>query len=58
MEPGKVTGRVLTTEKITDHNTFENPEVVKPIVLTDVNIEGDLIVAEIPSKSVVVLEVK
>ena len=58
MEPTKVTGRVLTAEKITDYNTFENPEVVKPTVLTGLSIEGNLVVAQIPSKSVVILEVE
>jgi len=58
LNPTEVTGRVLTAEKITSHNTFENPDVVKPTTMTELSIENNLIIAKIPSKSVVVLAVK
>lgn len=50
-------GRVLTSEKITDHNTFENPEVVKPAALTGAKVDDSLVTATIPAKSVVILAV-
>lgn len=54
----KVTGRVLTTEKMNAHNTFENPDTVKPAVLEGLEIKANKILATIPAKSVVVLTVK
>ena len=41
--PQNVTGRVLTAEKMTDHNTFENPNVVRPAPFGGVKVDGDLI---------------
>ena len=56
--PQSVSGRVLTGAKMSDHNTFENPDVVKPVKLVGAKVEGSLVSATIPSKSVVVLAVK
>jgi alpha-N-arabinofuranosidase len=53
-----VSGRVLTSSSITDHNTFENPGVVKPADLNGVRVEDTLVTALIPSKSVVLISVK
>jgi alpha-N-arabinofuranosidase len=54
----KVTGRVLTAEAMNAHNTFENPDVIKPAEFSGAQIKDDKIVATIPSKSVVVLAVE
>ena len=56
--PRNVAGRILTAEKMTDHNTFENPSVVKPAPFGGAKVDGDLIRATIPARSVVVLAVK
>jgi alpha-N-arabinofuranosidase len=56
--PQGVMGRVLTSGKITDHNTFENPEAVKPIPLTGTSVDGSLVTVTIPAKSVVVMAVE
>lgn len=58
LSPSKVTGRVLTAGIMNAHNTFENPELVKPTAMKDVAVEDNLITARIPSKSVVVLAVQ
>ena len=58
ISPRKVTGRVLTSGKITDHNTFENPEAVKPVALTGASVDGSLVTATIPARSVVVMAVE
>jgi alpha-N-arabinofuranosidase len=58
LSPSKVSGRVLTAQTMNAHNTFENPNTIKPAVLKDVSIENNLINAKIPSKSVVVLAVQ
>ncbi|GHU73144.1 alpha-N-arabinofuranosidase [Bacteroidia bacterium] len=54
-----VSGRILTSKQITGHNTFENPDLVKPQGFTDVKttkIQGQLKV-KMPAKSIIVLEI-
>lgn len=53
-----VSGRILTSEKIQDHNTFENPGKVAPKAFTDANLKGDVLTVKLPAHSVVVLELK
>jgi len=57
-EPESVSGRVLTADVMTAHNTFENPEVVKPATFNDFKLEGNVLTTTLPSKSVVVLALK
>jgi alpha-N-arabinofuranosidase len=58
MQPTGATGRVLTAEAINAHNTFDQPETVKPAVFDGVKIAGTTLLLDLPAKSVVVLEVK
>lgn len=51
----KGTGRVLTASKITSHNTFNNPEEVKPAPFAAFSTNDNGFVATLPSRSVVVL---
>jgi alpha-N-arabinofuranosidase len=53
----KVKGTILTDDKMTAHNTFENPENLKPAVFRAAQLKKGNIVATLPPKSVVVLEV-
>ncbi len=53
-----VTGRILASEKIQDHNTFEAPEKVKPSLFKDVSLNGNSLKVKLPAHSVVVLELK
>ena len=53
-----VTGEVITSAKITDINTFEKKETIKPIVFNGAKKSGNELVVDIPAKSVVVLEIK
>jgi alpha-N-arabinofuranosidase len=55
---GGLTGRVLTAAAMNAHNTFDQPEVVKPVTFTDAKLTADGFSAKLPSKSVVVLELK
>lgn len=57
-EPWKATGRVLTVEKIMAHNTFENPNVIKPATLSGARVDGDLIGVTIPARSAVALAIR
>lgn len=53
-----VTGRVLTAPAMNTVNTFDKPDAVKPVALTGIKLQGDVITLSLPSKSVVVLEVQ
>jgi alpha-L-arabinofuranosidase len=53
-----VTGRILSSAKLQDHNTFEVPDKIKPAVFQGATITGGMLKAKLPPFSVVVLEVK
>jgi alpha-N-arabinofuranosidase len=53
----KVTGRVLTAPSIQAHNTFEQPEAVKPVAFTAFERTDRGLLVKLPAKSVVVLEI-
>lgn len=53
-----VSGRVLSADNITAHNTFENPDVVKPNNFDGAKIVNNEIKVTMPSKSIVTLELE
>jgi alpha-N-arabinofuranosidase len=53
-----VTGRILRSEKLQDHNTFDNPQKVKPSVFANATLNGKSLSVKIPPFSVVMLELK
>jgi len=53
-----ISGRVLTADAITAHNTFDKPETVKPTEFTAFKATDAGFSATLPAKSVVVLEVQ
>jgi alpha-N-arabinofuranosidase len=53
-----ITGRILTSTSLQDHNTFENPEKIKPVKFSKVSVKGDEITLTIPPFSVIALELK
>ena len=53
-----VTGRILTSEKIQDHNSFETPDKVKPAIFKEASLGGNSLKVKLPAHSVVVLELK
>jgi alpha-N-arabinofuranosidase len=53
-----VAARVLTAEAMTAHNTFDKPDLVRPIPFEDVRLEGGIVRAQVPPKSVVVCELR
>lgn len=53
-----VSGRVLASGKIQDHNTFDQPEKVKPVNFTGATLKNGVLTVKMPAASVVVLEVK
>lgn len=54
----RVTGRILTSQKIQDFNTFEQPDNVKPAVFKDASLSSNTLKIKLPPHSVVVLELK
>ncbi len=53
-----VTGRILTAGELNSHNTFENPEVVKPEAFKGAKLSKQVLSLNLPAKSIVVLEIK
>jgi alpha-N-arabinofuranosidase len=53
-----VSGRVLTAATMQAHNTFEDPTAVQPVAFTGARLSGGMLNVELPSKSVVVLELR
>ena len=52
----KVSGIILTAPDMNTHNTFDNPDALKPVKFDDFRREGDELVVRMPSKSIVALE--
>jgi alpha-L-arabinofuranosidase len=53
-----VSGRILTSAKLQDHNTFDDPEKIKPRAFTETSLKDNVISLRIPPFSVIVLELK
>jgi alpha-N-arabinofuranosidase len=57
-EPERASGRVLTAETMTAHNTFEKPGAIAPAPFRGFELAGGNLTATVPPKSVVVLEIE
>ncbi len=53
-----VTGRMLTSKKITDYNDFEHTDVVKPVDFKGAKLKKNTLKLSLPAKSIVVVNVK
>lgn len=51
-----VSGQMITSGKINDINTFEKPNIIQTAKFTGARKAGDQLIVDLPSKSVVVLE--
>ena len=54
----QVTGRILTSPHVQDHNTFDDPEKVKPTSFAGATLNDKTLEVKLPPASVVVLELK
>lgn len=54
----KVSGRILTSKDIHDHNTFENPNLVQPQTFNGAKIVNGKLNIQLPAKSIVALEIQ
>ena len=52
----KVTGEVLTAKEMNSFNSFEKPEIVKPVTFSGYTLKDGILTVNMPSKSVIVLE--
>jgi alpha-N-arabinofuranosidase len=53
-----VGGRILTSNKLQDHNTFEEPAKIKPAPFSGASLKGKALSVKMPPFSVIVLELK
>jgi alpha-L-arabinofuranosidase len=53
-----VTGRIITSEKLQDYNSFEDPNKIKPAVFKDAKLSDSSLQVKLPPFSVVVLTLK
>lgn len=51
-----VTGRILTSAKVTDINTFKNPSNIRIVAFNDAMKDGNNLSVKLPAHSIVVLE--
>ena len=56
-EVAGITGRILTADAMDAHNTFDQPEAVKPEGFEGFMVNGGELTVRVPAKAVVVLEV-
>jgi len=56
--PQAVTGRILTSDDMTAHNTFENSDRIQPVEFKNAKIEDGSIATVLPPQSVVMLEIR
>jgi alpha-N-arabinofuranosidase len=54
----KVSGTIITADTMNAHNTFEQPDVVKPAEFTGVTVENNKLAIKLPAMSVVTLVIE
>ncbi|MCJ8164397.1 alpha-N-arabinofuranosidase [Pontibacter sp. E15-1] len=53
-----VSGRILSSKKVQDFNSFDSPNSITPKAFKDAKLKGDKLTVKLPAFSVVVLELK
>lgn len=54
----KAVGEILTSTNLTDYNSFENPDNVKPVPFKEVKVNKDILKIKLPAKSIVTIELQ
>ena len=54
----KAVGEILTSARLTDYNSFENPDIIKPAAFKEVKIDKGTMKVKLPAKSIVTLELQ
>lgn len=58
LKTSKVKGRILTSAKVQDFNTFDQPDKIKPVEFKGATLSGENLMVKLPPVSVVVLEIE
>jgi alpha-N-arabinofuranosidase len=58
MDPKQVSGRILTADELNAHNTFDQPDAVRPESMKGLKLNKNQLTFTLPAKSVVVVEVE
>ncbi len=53
-----ISGRILTSDKVQNYNSFENPEKIKPTGFSGASLTNSILRVKVPPFSVIVLELK
>lgn len=54
----KAVGEILTSKEVTDYNSFEKPDQVKPVPFKEVKINKGVMKIKLPAKSIVTVELQ
>lgn len=54
----QVAGEILTSENLTDHNSFDRPDRVKPVTFGGAKLKNGVLTVKMPAKSIVTLEIR
>lgn len=54
----EISGEILTSARIQDHNTFEDPDTVRPATFKDFKVKDGKISVKMPAKSIVNLTIR
>jgi alpha-N-arabinofuranosidase len=54
----RVSGRALTARAMDAHNSFDRPDIVKPVLFTSATLEHGDVKLNLPAQAVVVLELR
>jgi alpha-N-arabinofuranosidase len=58
MEADQVVGRILTADALNAHNTFEQPDAVRPASMKGIKLSKGVLTFTLPAHSIVVLELE
>lgn len=58
LKSSSISGKILASDNVRSHNTFENPAKVTPAAFKGATVNGDVLKVSLPATSVVVLELK
>jgi len=53
-----VTGRILTSSKLQNYNSFDEPDKIKPATFDGAELKANKLIVKLPPFSVVILELK
>jgi alpha-N-arabinofuranosidase len=55
-KPANISGTVLTAKELSQHNTFDNPEVIKSVAFKGFKLNKETVSVKLPAASVVMME--